>query len=166
MKFVKTSEDDLSEFSRPPDPRICCGSSFPRRITGGGNAAMPRLPGFDRALVVVKPHGGYIASGKKRALVKSRHYRISGQRLLIIERKAALCVITLGVPREISLAGFRRARSRHLVTERERQKWWATKKRFWLYPVLSVRRLRRPVSVDYPQGVQGFVRKVSLRIKR
>lgn len=127
---------------------------------------MPGLPRFSRVLVVVPPHGGYIISGRKTALVKSRHYRMDGERLLVVQKKIALGVITLGVPREITLAEFRRVRSHHLVTEKERLQWWKGKTRFWYYPVRSVRRLRTPMPVQYPQGPQVFVKKANLRIRR
>ena len=127
---------------------------------------MPRLPAFDRVLVVVAPHGGYITSGRKRALIKSRHYRMSGQRLLVVEKKRALGVLVLGPPRPVTLAGFRRARPLHLVTEEERRRWWARKTHFWLYPVVSRRRLRAPIPVDYPQGPQVFVRPENLTVRR
>jgi hypothetical protein len=126
---------------------------------------MARLPEFSRVLVVVPPHGGYIIGGEKKALVKSRHYRMDNEQLLVVQQKTALGVITLEAPREINLAEFRRTRSKHLVTEKERLKWWKGKTRFWYYPVRSVHRLRAPIPVQYPNGPQVFVRKTNLRVK-
>ena len=53
-----------------------------------------------------------------------------------------------------------------LVTEEERRRWWARKTHFWLYPVVSRRRLRAPIPVDYPQGPQVFVRPENLTVRR
>jgi hypothetical protein len=125
---------------------------------------MPRLPKFDRVLVVVRPHGGYIMSGQKTALVKSRRYYMENEVLLVIQNKHALGTLRLAPPSTISLSGFRRLRKRHLVTEEERKRWWPRKTKFYLYDVVSVRPLRRPVAVDYPQGPQVFVRKENLVI--
>jgi len=104
-------------------------------------------------------------SGQKTALVKSRRYRMEDETLLVVQRKRALGVIRLKAPTEISLSDFRRLRHRHLVTEKERKRWWPRKTVFYLYPVAYVRPLRKPIGVDYPQGPQVFVRKETLTLR-
>lgn len=121
---------------------------------------------FDRVLVVVPPHGTYIASGQKRALVKSRQYRMEDQKLLVVEQKKAIAVLRVARPERITLPEFKRRRARHLVSEDERRRWWAGKRLFYFYRISSVRRLPKPVPVDYPQGPQVFVRKARLRYRR
>lgn len=121
---------------------------------------------FDRVLVVVPPHGTYIASGRKKALVKSRRYYMEDQRLLVVEQKKAIAILRVARPERITFSEFGRRRARHLVTEDERRRWWAGKRVFYFYPVSSVRRLPKPIPVNYPQGPQVFVRKARLRYRR
>jgi hypothetical protein len=125
---------------------------------------MSRLPQFDRALVVVAPHGDLIASGAKTALVKSRRYHMEGETLLVVQNKIALGTLRLAAPRPISLSIFRRLRSRHLVNEAERTRWWPTKTVFYFYDILEFRPLPTPVPVAYPRGPQVFVKATTLRL--
>lgn len=117
---------------------------------------------FSRALVVVAPHGDLIAEGKKTALVKSRRYHMESENLLVIQNKKALGVIKLASPRVVTMAGFRRARGRHLVSEEERRRWWPRKATFYLYDILEFHPLRAPIAVRYPRGPQVFVRRENI----
>jgi hypothetical protein len=88
--------------------------------------------------------------------------------LLVVEKKIALGTIVVGAPHTITLEEFNSpARRRlHLVSDEERRRWWGGKRKFNWYPILSVRRLRTPIKVQYKQGAQVFVKKSSLRIVR
>ena len=121
------------------------------------------LPRFSRALVVVSPHGDLIAEGTKTALVKSRRYYMEDENLLVVQSKRALGVIKLAPPQVITLAGFRRARGRHLVSEDERRLWWPRKATFYLYNILEFHPLHAPVAVEYPRGPQVFVRSENIK---
>jgi len=125
---------------------------------------MSRLPRYDRVLVVVSPHGDYIARGLKTALVKSRRYHMEGEVLLVVQNKRAIGTIVLAAPRAITLPAFRRQRSRHLVSEEERRRWWPGKTAFFLYDIVEFRPVAVPVAVEYPRGPQVFVRPSTLRI--
>lgn len=125
-----------------------------------------RLPNFSRGFVVVAPHGSWIAEGSKPYLVKSRRYRMDNEPLLLIQKKMALAVVRLGPPDEITLKQFKARRGKHRVSEEERKRWWPRKRRFYYYPVVSVRRLRSPIPVDYPRGPQVFVLRKNVRIRR
>ena len=124
-----------------------------------------RLPNFDRALIVVAPHGDLIAAGRKAALVKSRRYHMEGETLLVIQSKRAIGTVVLAAPRVITLATFRRQRGRHLVSENERRRWWPSKTIFYLYDIAEFRPLATPVAIDYPRGPQIFVRKETLSVR-
>ena len=120
---------------------------------------MSRLPKFDRALVVVSPHGDFIAGGVKTALVKSRRYHMEDEALLVVQNKRALGTLRLAAPRVISLSAFRRSRSRHLVSEEERRRWWPRKTTFFLYDIVEFHPFLTPIAIEYPRGPQVFVRK-------
>ncbi|MDE2100876.1 MAG: hypothetical protein KGL39_26755 [Patescibacteria group bacterium] len=123
------------------------------------------MPRFSRVLVVVPPHGSLIVNGTKKALVKSKRYRMEDEPLLVVEKKQAIGRIVVGAPRTITLAEFKTLRSWHLVSEEERKRWWGRKTTFYLYPVVSVKKLKKPVPVDYKNGAQVFVRPESLRVR-
>lgn len=127
-------------------------------------SARTRLPKFDRGLVVVSPHGDFIAGGLKTALVKSRRYAMEGEDLLVIQGKKALGTLRLAPPRIISRAAFRRAHARHLVSEEERRRWWPGKALFYMYDILEFHPLAAPVRVEYPRGIQVFARPSSIRV--
>lgn len=114
----------------------------------------------------MSPHGDFIASGAKTALVKSRRYHMEGETLLVIQKKQVLGTIRVAPPRVITLAEFRRERPRHLVSEKERLKWWPRKTTFYLYDILEFVPVPEPVRIDYPQGPQVFVRRESLSLAR
>jgi hypothetical protein len=125
---------------------------------------MTHLPKFDRALVVVAPHGDLIAGGTKTALIKSRRYHMEGETLLVVQNKRALGTLRLAAPRVVTLSGFRRLRGRHHVSEAERRKWWPRKATFYLYDIEEYRPLPAPVAVEYPRGPQTFVRPATLSL--
>jgi hypothetical protein len=126
--------------------------------------AEPQLPKFDRGLIVVAPHGDFIAGGVKTALIKSRRYQMEGEDLLVIQRKQALGTVRLAAPRIVSMATFRRARGRHLVSEDERRRWWPGKATFYMYDILEFHPLPAPVRVEYPRGIQVFAKASSIRV--
>lgn len=126
---------------------------------------MGRLPSFSRGFVVVDPHGSYISEGIKTHLVKARRYQMANEKLLVIQQKQALAVIEVGEPVKITPRQFKARRGHHLVTEVERKRWWPGKRAFYYYPIQRVRRLRRPVPIDYPQGPQVFVRKENITVR-
>jgi len=127
---------------------------------------MAHLPRYDRAIVIVPPHGDYIAEGRKTALVKSRRYYMEDEVLLVVQSKRAIGTLVLAAPKAITLAEFRRKRHRHLVTEEERARWWPRKTALYLYDILEFRPIAAPVPVEYPRGAQTFVRPTALRLAR
>jgi len=122
------------------------------------------LPKFSRGLVVTYPHGQYIASGRKKLLIKSKPYQMTGEPLLVIERKMAVAVVVPGKMREIDLAEFRKLRPRHLVSDAERLRWWGRRTKLYAFPVEKVRRLKKPIPVSYPNGAQVFVTRKNIRV--
>lgn len=120
-------------------------------------------PKFDRALIVTYPHGGYIASGRKKILVKSKPYHMEGESLLIVERKKALAVVVPGKMKEITLKQFRALRPKHLVSEAERLRWWGGHRKLYMYPIIQLKKLKKPISVEYPNGAQVFVKKENIK---
>lgn len=115
-----------------------------------------------RGLLLVRPHGTLIAQGLKKAVVKSRRFRIEDEPLFLVEDGRVLGVLVLGEPKPIDLEDFRRLRRVHRVSEEERRRWWPEHRELWLYPVRSFQPLSMPYAVDVPRGVQTIIREVSV----
>ena len=91
---------------------------------------------ISKCIIIVEPHGSFIASGDKKLVIKSRRFaNISYQPLLLVQRKEALGIIVLDDISEISLSQFNKLRNLHLITELERQKWWPDKTTFFGYKI-------------------------------
>jgi hypothetical protein len=124
----------------------------------------PLLAPFFRGLVLVAPHGSYIADGSKTIVVKSRPFKtILDKRLLLIERKWALGIIKLVNFREGDLVDFKRFSKKHRITDDERKRWWPDKRTLYFYDVEIVRIFRKPLKIEYGTGPQVFVRPERIR---
>ena len=110
-------------------------------------------------LIIVPPHGTYIANGSKTIIVKSKYFKnIIDRPLLLIENKYALGIIYIDQISEINLQEFRKSRHLHLITEDERHKWWPGKTIFYEYNIAKRRIFVALVPIEYKTGPQVFVR--------
>lgn len=113
---------------------------------------------FYRGLIIVAPHGSWIADGTKSMIIKSVPLRkIANRPLLLIESKKALGIVWLSGPRPISVLKFRQLRSKHRITDPERKKWWKYRQ-LYVYDVLRKKIYRKPRKINYPQGPQILVK--------
>lgn len=111
-----------------------------------------------KGLIIVKPHGTYIANGDKTIIIKSlKLEKIINKPLLLIENKVALGIIYLGDIVPISISEFKKERKHHMITEKERLKWWPDKTILYRYPIIKKKIFKRPYKVSYPQGPQVLV---------
>lgn len=111
-----------------------------------------------KGLIIVRPHGTYIASGKKTIIIKSiKLKKIINKPLLLIENKIALGIIYLGDLSQISISQFKKERKKHLITEKERLKWWPDKSVLYRYPITKTKIFKRPYRVTYPIGPQVLI---------
>ncbi|AYV83959.1 MAG: hypothetical protein Hyperionvirus14_48 [Hyperionvirus sp.] len=118
-----------------------------------------------RGIIIVYPHGGYIADGSKKVIVKSKRFGdVIGKPLLLIEGKKALGVIYLNSVREITLEEFRRRSREHRITEEERVKWWPGKRILYEYPVSIGEIFMASVPIDYGTGPQVFVKMSRIKL--
>ena len=131
---------------------------------GGGSRLPRRLRGVYRGIIIVSPHGDYLADGTKTLIVKSRRFQDAvGKPLLLIQDKMGLGIIRLGSPREIDLAEFRDKTDLHRITEDERRLWWPGKRHLYEYDVVERDIFRRPIPLEYGTGPQVFVTMDRLR---
>jgi len=118
-----------------------------------------------RGIILVYPHGDYIAEGKKKLVVKSKRFvDVIGKDLLLIQGKWALGVISLDSVKEISLDEFKRKRRLHKITEEERLAWWPGKRILYEYPVSVKEIFLAPVPIDYGPGPQVFIKMPQIKL--
>jgi hypothetical protein len=114
-----------------------------------------------RALILVHPHASLIHEGKKRAILKSRRYRIEGEPLYLVERHEGQgwCygVVVLGKPERITRGEAVERFEEHRVTEEEMDRWWNPQvyPRLWLYPIKRFKP-RLGLWLSYERGQQTF----------
>jgi len=116
-------------------------------------------------MYLVAPHGFWLATGYKTAVVKAQPLSWLNQRLAIVQDGLALGFVTFQEPEEIDLATFRRLRELHRISEEERRRWWPDREKLYLYRVRSVVRFPNPVPVRVPRGVQNYIRRLVLKAR-
>mgnify|MGYP001106393485 CR=1 FL=1 len=119
----------------------------------------PALPARD-GLYLVERHAWLIYTGKKDLIVKSRPFDVEGRVYYLITDGQVLGEIQLSAPRRISEAEFRRTRSRHRITDAERERWWCKDSELWAYDILAFTPFDPPLTYDPKPGVQNFQRDV------
>lgn len=131
------------------------------------------LPHFDRGLIIVPPHGALLAAGAKTVVIKSRPFRFAdgGRRwtLLVLTSagrggSVALARCELSDPVAITVSEFETLRGAHRITDAERRRWWPGRRTLYAYRVQNLRRLRRPVAVQYGRGPQVTVTPERVRV--
>ncbi len=116
------------------------------------------------AKILVKPHGDWAISGKKKAIVTARRYEKYVERpVYLIQGNYCLGVIELSKPVKISLEAFRKLRKYHLVSEKERKKWWPRTKSFYFYKIFIIQRFRPPKEIIRPRGAQTWLEAVTFK---
>ena len=115
-------------------------------------------------LIIVHPHGTYIASGEKTLIIKSRKFaHIANRPLLLIQDHEILAVIWLDDYTAIDLRKFESLRSQHMITDEERVKWWPAKIELYMYPVIKKQVLASGMPIAYPNGPQVVVKLQNIR---
>lgn len=123
-----------------------------------------KQPNYYRGLIIVYPHGHYIADGSKTLIIKSKKFEsILNKPLLLIQQKEALGIIYLGNIKEITLVEFKKEKKQHQITEEERLKWWPDKKIFYEYNIEKKYIFAAPVLIRYPQGPQIVVKPYNVK---
>lgn len=110
-------------------------------------------------LIIVSPHGTYIADGSKKLIVKSKYFvNMLNRPLLLIQQKQALGIIYVDDIVEIDLHQFNQKRDLHLITDEERNKWWPNKKIFYQYNISKRHMFVAPIPIQYSTGPQVFIK--------
>jgi len=120
------------------------------------------LPERLDAMYLVAPHGRWLATGRKKALLKSKAFNLEDRFWLIVESNFIWGVAKFDERREIDLGEFFALQGQHLVTNSERKRWWGTREKFYFWPVKEAYALREPWPIRVPRGVQVFLNDVEV----
>ena len=114
-----------------------------------------------RGLYIIEPHGEMISKGKKTSIAKSRIFDgMEGDWILVSGNKAYGIVTMNGDADEVNVEQFDKAFSSHRVTKKEREKWWKSADKLYLYHVKRMLPFEKPKIVKLPQGVQTVIEQV------
>ena len=122
---------------------------------------------FTRGLILVEPYGTYVRKRQKNIIVKSKKINsIINTNLLLIENKEALGIIQLGEPKEISLDKFSKLKTKHMIPESDREKWWSKYKILYSYPITKSKFFKIPILLNYHAGPQITILPANIYFKR
>jgi len=107
-----------------------------------------------------------LSQGRKKILVKSKPFKISGSDKLLITRNKAYGIISVSAPRQINVKQFADLESEHGITAKKRKATWPTRKKFWAYKVLSLKVFATPISIEPVSGNNVVVNGVKLKIEK
>jgi len=115
---------------------------------------------IEKGHLLVKPHGRWLAEGKKTAILKKRKFDLS-QPLWLISEGKAWGVFRCWPPKQLSLATLLKPdfRKRHLVSREEIREWWGEVNKLYYYELRDFIPFK-PFPVIVPRGVQGPIRRV------
>jgi hypothetical protein len=118
---------------------------------------------YYRGLILVSPHGTYIKELKKVMIIKVKKLEsIINKKLLLIENKKALGYIKLSAINKINKTQFNKLKDKHMITDKERNKWWPNKNIFYAYPVSIIKFFKYPKNINYKSGPQILVKPESI----
>lgn len=107
-----------------------------------------------------------LAQGRKKILVKSKPFRISGSDKLLITRNKAFGIIKVSAPKQINIKQFSDLESEHGITAKKRKAVWPTRKKFWAYKVLSLKVFATSIPIEPITGNKVVVKGVKLKIEK
>lgn len=112
-------------------------------------------------LPLVDPHSKLIWEKKKSLVVKKKRLDLSKFSILTDFGGRAYGFIRFKEPKKIDLKRFKALAERHLISEKEREKWWLGAKELWAYKIRdwfafeTPRRIRKPA-----KGIQASIQEV------
>jgi phosphoribosyl 1,2-cyclic phosphate phosphodiesterase len=110
-------------------------------------------------IYMAQPHGRLLYEGKKKLIVKAKHFKNEiGKLLYLIEDSLCYGIIRLHLPDKTSLAEFHALSKEHMISNEELKKWWPGKEVLYSYRFDIIKLFETPRKVSIPQGVQTFVR--------
>lgn len=113
-------------------------------------------------LYLVEPHAYWIWEGKKKLIIKSVNFTSHIGKLLYLCGEKVYGIIKLLPAEEIGLKGFNILKSYHLISDKERIKWWDDKQILYAYLFEWVEKFKEPKDYKYKQGVQNSITDVKL----
>lgn len=106
-----------------------------------------------RGVNVPAPHGNLIHEGLKDALLTIKDEpAFHDSSLILLEGGKAYGEIVLKSPREIDMAGFKKYQSSHRVSDDEREKWFGSASRFYLWPIKIIK-MYKPSGIRAAPGI-------------
>lgn len=156
----------LSEITRNNKPlvskeelREMAGLTSETRFQTGVELAKQVLLG----ILLTAPHGKLIWEGKKKLIVKSKDFsNMTMKNLALVSGNKAYGIIKLREPEKINLEQFDNLKKEHMISEKEREKWWPGKETLFKYQFNILKKFDPPKDYTPEKGVQVFIKEVKL----
>lgn len=117
------------------------------------------LPG----IYLVSPHGKLIWEGKKKLIIKSVNFeKMTMKPLYLVSDNKVYGIIKLRKAEKIKLEEFDDLKKKHLISEKEREKWWEDKETLFSYKFNILEKFKVPKDFSVPKGAQTFISEVSI----
>ena len=114
-------------------------------------------------IYLTEPHGKFIWEGKKKLIVKSKKFTAYlMQPIYLVSDNKIYGIIKLRAPKEIDLEKFDDLHEKHLITEKEREKWCGDKEKLFAYEFNVLEKFKEPKPYKVEKGVQTFIKDVKL----
>jgi hypothetical protein len=128
---------------------------------------------FYRGIIFAPPHAQLTVNHQKHMNVRLKYFpNIVDKPLLMIQDKKAYGIIKLTKIITItSVQQFKSLFPIHKISENERKNWWphkspSKKTPFYGYVIKLIKKLKKPVPVDWKQGPRIFIKPESLKFKK
>lgn len=112
-----------------------------------------------KGIYIAPNHAELIVSGEKTLIIKKKKLPDDRVWWLVTRSKGVglkLGSISMSPAKPLDLEGFIKLQRSHLITPEERRNWWGDAGKFWCYR-FRFKKLKTPIRVDIPRGVQTIV---------
>lgn len=135
------------------------GKNYSYKSQGSELAEKRAMPG----IYLVEPHGGFIIDGSKKMIVKAKDFSDMVMKpMYLISGNQALGIIKLRPPKDMNVDEFKKHYKEHMITDKERKKWWPDTDTFYGYRFNVLEKFKEPKPYKVPSGVQTFIKEVKL----
>jgi len=154
------------ELVRRGGTRFTAPSAMKNKVSANFFAKILKKVVGGHAIYLVEPHGKLAWEGKKKLIVKKKKFTsYSYLPLYLVADEKCYGVVRLDYPEKITLRTFQSLREKHLISEKERKKWWPRTKELYKYDFEFVVKFPKPIEVKTKPGIQTFVSDLDVNFK-
>jgi hypothetical protein len=116
-----------------------------------------------KGIYIIQKYAEWIWDGSKKIIVKKKPLPVGylNKKVYLIDRHYKYLVFVIKHPTLIrGVQAFQKLYPKHLISPKDRKKWWPEAREFYVYTFTVVRRYKKPRKYKYKKGVQTMIKKV------